>query len=128
MSVLSTPARLFEGLPDARGSHWRLAEHHAELGERVFHGVDDGRSAWYGAALAHALDAERVDDRAVLGERHRDLRHVVALGDGVVHEGARQELSALVVDQLFQEPGGDALDRAALELALDDRGIDRAPR
>src|SRR5216683_1606121 len=47
---------------------WRLAQHDAELAQRVLHGVHDGGRAGDGAALAHALDTEGIDDRAVLGE------------------------------------------------------------
>ena len=64
----------------------------------------------------------------MLGEGHRDGRHVVAARNRVVHEGAGEELARLVVDEAFHEPGGQALDGAALELRLHDRGIDGAPR
>src|SRR5262249_56124740 len=70
-------ARLLEGLPDARGGGGGFAERDAEFGQRVFHRVDDGRRSRDGAALAHALDAQRGDDRAVLGELDGQPRHVV---------------------------------------------------
>src|SRR3989304_3258049 len=54
LPVLSTPTGFLHRLPDARGCRGRLAEHHAELAERVLYGVDDGGRARDGAAFAHA--------------------------------------------------------------------------
>src|SRR5213593_2163091 len=62
----------------------------------------------------------------MLVEHHLQPRQVVRLRDRVVHETAAQQLTLRVVDDLFHEPGADGLGGAALELALDDRGVDGA--
>src|SRR5215472_11781018 len=118
--TLPTAPGVLHGLPDAPRRGGALAQHHVEIDERILDGVDNGRRARDGAALSHSLDAEWVDDRAVLGQRHVDRGHIVALGNGVVHEAARQELTRLVVHELFEKSGGQALDGAALELPFHD--------
>src|SRR5712664_3539820 len=98
-------------------SAWRRA---GVTGHRVLHRIGDGGGAGDGPALAHALDAQWIDRRAVLGLRDGDRREVVGAGDRVVHEAAREELARGVVDDLFHEAGADSLDGPALELSLDD--------
>src|SRR5262247_3831468 len=83
---LPTAPRVLHRLPDAPRRGGPLAQHHVEIDERILDGVDNGCRARDGAALSHSLDAEWVDDRAVLGQRHVDRGHIVALGNGVVHE------------------------------------------
>src|SRR6185369_9875323 len=100
------------------------ADGDAEVGDGVLHRVGDGGGAGDGAAFAHALDAEGIDGRAVLGERHGNGRQVVGAGNGVVHEAAGEELAALAVDDGLHEPGADGLHGAALQLCLDDHRID----
>src|SRR5215471_238090 len=59
---LPTARRVLHRLPDARRGGGALAQHHAELGQRVLDGVHDGGRARDRSALAHALHAERIDD------------------------------------------------------------------
>src|SRR5215467_14545143 len=105
-----------------------LADARAEVGDRVLDGVRDGRGAGDGAALADALDAERVDGRRVLVEGDRERRQLVGLRDRVVHQASGEELTTPVVHDFFHEPGADTLRRAALELRLHDHRIDGATR
>jgi len=65
-----------------RARHRDLADHHAEVGDRVFDRIGDRRGAGDGAALADALDAERVDRRGVRLEGDRERREVIGRGWG----------------------------------------------
>src|SRR5438093_9222990 len=123
---LTTRGHVVERVEQPRARHRDLADDHAEVGDRVFDRVRDRRGAGDGAALADALDAEGVDHRGVRLEGDRQRWELIGLGDRVVHEARGQELAVLVVDDRFHEPGADRLGSAALELALDDRRIDRA--
>src|SRR5262245_46243945 len=60
--TLPTAPRVLHRLPDAHRRGGALAQHHAELGQRVLDGVHDGSRARDGPALAHTLHAERIDD------------------------------------------------------------------
>src|SRR5215831_15344900 len=59
---LPTAPCVLDRLPDARRGGGALAQHHAELGQRVLDGVHDGGRARDRSALAHALHTERIDD------------------------------------------------------------------
>ena len=63
--------------PQAGRRDRHLADGDAEVGDRVLDRVGDGGGAGDGAALADALDAERIDGRAVLVERDGNRRQVV---------------------------------------------------
>ena len=55
--------------------------------------------------------------------REVEGRHVVGARHGVVHERAGQQLAALVVDRTLQQRLADALDDAAMHLALDQHRV-----
>ena len=97
-----------------------------QRGEGVGHGVDDGRRGADGPALTDALVAAGTRahglDVAVL-----DLGH---LGDGrdqVVDERAGDGVAVVVVGEVLVEGPADALDGAAVDLALDHVGVDHRP-
>ena len=62
-----------------------------------------------GIAGRRDLEVHRLDERELVGARH-----------GVVHEGAREELSLPVVDDLLDQPAADALGDAAVDLPVHD--------
>src|SRR6185436_2179216 len=112
--------------PDALGSQRHVDLLDAERREGVHHGVVDGRRRGNRPGLADALDAQRV----YLGRRlrHPELEdgEPIGLRHDVVHHRARQQLPVLVVGGALPERLADALDDAAVDLALDDHGIDHA--
>src|SRR5262249_20824456 len=122
--MLPIAPRVLHRLPDARRRGGAPVPYPPALRPPGLAGGHACGRAPGGPALANPLRAERIDDGAVLGEGHGDRRHVVALGNGVVHEAAREELPRLVVHKLLEEPGGEPLHGAALELALHDDRID----
>ena len=96
----------------------------AERRQRVDDGVDHGRGRGDGAGFADALDAQRIvragRGRAVEFERDQ----VVDLGQRVVHQRARDELSALVVHRVLPQRLTDALGQPPVELAVNDHRVD----
>src|SRR5215467_2128772 len=117
-----------EGREEPDGGDGDLADAGAEVGDGVLDCVRDGCRAGDGAALADALDAERVDGRRVLVESDRELGQLVGLRDRVVHQAPGEQLAACVIHDFFHEPGADTLRRAALQLRLHDHRIDGAAR
>src|SRR5436309_1490142 len=76
------------------------------------------------ARLAAALGAENIR----LG-RHRmegvsEERRILGARQGVVHVGAGQELTRFVVNHVFAQGLADALDDAAMRLAVDQERVD----
>src|SRR5262249_28800758 len=72
-----------EGREEPGGGDRDLANAGAEVGDRVLDRVRDGGGAGDGAALANALDAERVDSGRMLVERDRERGQLVGLRDCV---------------------------------------------
>ena len=52
-------------------------------------------------------------------------RHVLSPWHGVIHERAGDELAAVVVDRALHQSLADPLRQRALQLTLDDHGIER---
>ena len=57
----------------------------------------------------------------------RQGRHVLCARHGIVHEGAGEELACFIVDQLLAKGRPDPLGQTAVNLPLDDHGVDGAP-
>ena len=95
--------------------------------ERVLHRVGHRGRSRDRAALAHALGAERRDRRRVLEPVDLDGGHVGRGGLEVVHEGRREELARLVVAELLEQRGADAVHGRAVDHALDDQGVELPP-
>ena len=94
--------------------------------QRIDDGVDHRRGRADRPDLAAAFGAQRVvGAHGVLGG-HRHRWDVVGAGHRVVHERARQQLAAGVIQGVFQQRLADALGDAALNLALDDHRVDHA--
>ena len=55
-----------------------------------------------------------------------ERREIVGTRHAIVHERARLELAALVIDRVLVERLADALDQRAMDLALDDQRVDDA--
>src|SRR5215831_14171742 len=101
--------------------------------DRVRHadrGLDrrrDGRADAGDAALARALDAERIErGRGLLGKDHLDRRGLARGRHDVVGEACRQRISAFAVDELLVERAAEPLGEPADDLSLDQRRIDGA--
>src|SRR5207248_2819852 len=92
--------------------------------ERVLKRTDYRRSRADAAGLADALEAERVQRRKRLDVVDLDSRDLGRIRHQEVHETAVQELALLVVVHPLVEGAADALGDAAVNLPLDDRGID----
>src|SRR5262249_45306904 len=117
----SRPLTAFpDGPPHAlrRAGHGYVA--HAERAQRVHDRVDHGRGRRDGAGLADTLDAQRVAGCRGLGPVGDQVGHVRRAGYQVVHEGTGEQVAVGVVDGLLVQRLGDALDNAAVHLALDD--------
>src|SRR5436189_124056 len=79
-----------------------------------------------GAALAGTLDAERVGRARHVTADDGDLRQIVGAGNGVVQEGARQELAARrVVHAPLDQRLADPLRHGAVLLAVHDHRVHR---
>src|SRR5262249_26731232 len=91
------------------GRQRRRGDLDAEGAQRVFDGVADGRGRGDGAALAQALEPQRVARREALEVAEGDRRHLAARRQQVVHQAAAQKLAVLVVHQLLHQRIADAL-------------------
>ena len=79
------------------------------------------------AALARALDAERIERRRiVLGQDDLDVRRLAHGRQQIVGEGDGQRIAALVVGELLVERAAEPLREAAGDLALHQRRVDGA--
>ena len=92
--------------------------------QRIDDGVHDRRQRAGTARLAAAFDAQRIG----LG-RHgmaldREARRVLRPWQGVVGEGAGQQLALLVIDGALHNCLAEPLHDAAMRLALDQQRID----
>ena len=105
-------------------SMWRTPKRR----KRIHHGVHDGGGTTDGAGLAHALHAQRIHGRRRLGVAAFDPGHGCGSGNGVVGQLAGHELAVVVVDGLFPEGLAESLGDAAVDLPVDDQGVDDACR
>ena len=92
--------------------------------EGVRHRVGDGGRREHGAAVAHALGAQRVHRRRRNNMADHHLRHLGGGRTEIVGKGSGQELSLLIVGELFHQRGTEAVREAAVDLALDDERIE----
>src|SRR5439155_396484 len=92
-------------------------------GDRIRLSVNDRGRCRQGAALARALDAERVQRRGRLQVVHLERRHVGRARQRVVHQGAGDELAARVVDDLLDQRVADPVGDASVNLSLDHQRI-----
>src|SRR5262249_14153039 len=76
------------------------------------------------AGFADALGAERVQVRRRLEMIDLDRRDLVASRQRVVHEAGRERLPGRVVANLLEQRAAQAERHRAVDLALDDCGID----
>jgi hypothetical protein len=117
------PTRSEEPLPEllGRGRHVDMLD--AQGLERVDQGVDDRSAGADGARLAAALHTHGVVLAEHLDRGEVEVRQVVGPGHAVVHEGAGDQLAVLVVDGVLEQRLADALDDAAMDLALDQHRV-----
>ncbi len=93
----------------------------------VVDGGGDGGAHRVDAALARALQAERIERGwRILRDQHVEDRHFARGRHQVVGEIDRQRLAALVVEEFLEQRAADPLREAAGELTLDQHRIDGA--
>src|SRR5262249_39439738 len=113
----------FDRLPDLHRGHWYSNLGHAERRECVQNSAYNRRRGANCRPLAHASDAERIqtsrDFRAIRLER----RQVSRVRHSIVAVAANQRLAAAVVDHGLHEGLADALRRTAMDLTLDEQGV-----
>src|SRR5215472_4487877 len=56
-----------------------------------------------------------------------DRGRVTRPGDGIIGQACSEDLTRLVIDDLFVERGSDALSYCAVHLSVDNRRVDNAP-
>src|SRR4051794_19651493 len=88
---------------------------------RVADGAEDGGGGGDEGGLADALRSEGPLGLGVLNEAHVDLRHVADCRDQVV-----VQVFGAAWDVLLHQREAEPLRNAAVDLALDERRIDRA--
>ena len=91
----------------------------------IEHSIDDGGWRANRPGLAAALGAQRVVGARRADRAQLKVGQIVGTRHGVVHEAAGQQLARVaVVDAVFQQCLADALGQTAMNLALDDHGVD----
>jgi Zn-dependent protease with chaperone function len=113
-----------DGLADAAGEGRGPGEAHAQRRQRVVDGVDDRRRWRDRAALAQPLDAQGIAGGGVLQVLALDGGQVVGARQRVVHQRAGQQLAGVVVRHVLEKSSAHALGHPAVDLALDDDGVD----
>src|SRR5262245_56111234 len=110
---------------DALRRRRELVDRRAERRERVVDGVDYGDRRADRAALAQTLGPGDRGLRPCLAVMDLDRRNLARGRRQVVRETRGEDVAALVVDDLLEQCVGDALGDAAVNLAVDDHGIDQ---
>ena len=91
------PGLALQRLPDLLGRERHVEMAHAERRQRIEHGVGDRRRRAVGRQLADALEAQEIVGRGRGDGLDGEVGHVVGARQGVVHQGAGQELAGLLV-------------------------------
>ena len=114
-------------LPDSlRGRrHFQVAN--AEFGKGVHERVGDGRQGPDAAGLARPFDAKRVGLCRHRMTVHLHTRDVVSARHGIVHERAGQLLARTVEPNVFHQDLPDALRHPAMDLSMQQHGIEHGP-
>jgi len=99
----------------------------AELAQRIDDCIDGDGERRRGPAFAGRPNAERMGRRRHLADASVEERQSICPRHGVVHERARQQLSAPgIVKTLLKQRLPEALHDSAVGLAVDDQRIDGA--
>ena len=118
----SFPLMSFPRLRIAARTRSGVAGHAADAhAGRVVDRVEDRRRGRDQRLLADALGAERADRRGILDQDRFDRRHVADRRDQIV-----VQVLAAAGDELLHQRQAETLRDAALDLAFDQRRVDRA--
>src|SRR5215468_7706217 len=113
----------FDCLPNPHRGHWYRNVGHAERRECVQNSAYD---RWGGAdcrPFAHASDAEWIQIGRDLGTGRLERRHVSRVWHRIVAVAANQWVAPAVVDHCLHEGLADALRRTAMDLTIDQQGV-----
>src|SRR5262245_16497896 len=105
-----------------------LVDRGAERRQRIVDGVDHGDGSADRAAFAQTLGPGDRGLRPGLAVMDLDRRNLAGGRRQVVREARGEDVAALVVDDLLEQRIGDALGDAAVNLPVNDHGIDQPPR
>src|SRR5262249_6707440 len=111
---------------DALRRRRQLVAGDADRGEGIVDGVDDRRRRADGAALTQPLRLGDGRWRQRLEMMDFDRRDLSRGRRQIIRETRRENISGLIVDDLLEQRVGDALGNAAVDLPVDDHGIDQA--
>src|SRR3569623_1207743 len=100
---------------------------HAQVREGIVHCIGEARNATYVRRFSNALGPERMMGRG----RHREIgfpyRRLHRGGQEVVHYSVAEQIAAGVDRQQLPHRHGVGFGEAAVDLALDDHGVDAGP-
>src|SRR5262245_31493994 len=119
--------RIVYQLPDARRRERQLTWRDTKRSQRVRDRVGDHAADRNDTALTGALGSERIVRRRVLLERDRtNVRKIIRGRQQIVGKRAGQQLSILVIDQLFEQRSTESLHDRADRLPMERYRIDDA--
>src|SRR5215831_16868870 len=127
--LMSGPARYANRAQrgaDALRRCWKLVDRDAERGKGIVDGVDDRRRRADGAALAQPFGLGDGRWRQRLEMMDFDRWDFPRGRRQIIRQAGRENVAGLVVDDLLEQRIGDALGNAAVDLPVDDHGIDQA--
>ena len=116
------------GAPDALGGGRHFDVGHAKFGERVDNRIDDDAECRGRPAFAGRADPERVGRGRNFAELGREKRQPVGARQRVIQQRAGQQLTGVaIVDAILAQCLAEPVGNAAMDLAMHDQRIDRAP-
>src|SRR5205807_1582502 len=114
------PSRPLEQAKQSLRCHWQLEDGGAKRLERVGQRVRDRRWRTNSTAFAHAPKTASCGWGFDLKMPGTDRGHITCPGERVIDQTCREDLTRLVIHDLFVERGSDALSYRAMHLAVDD--------
>src|SRR4051812_9307913 len=135
--VTDRPTKFMSGLPprgsraqsraDALRRRRELVDRYAERRQGVVDGVDYCGGRPDRAALAQSFGLGEGRFRQCLQMVDLDGRNLARRRRQVVRQACREDVAGLIVDDLFEQRVGNALGHTAVNLPVDDHGVDQAP-
>src|SRR5450759_1062776 len=113
-----------DSIAEGGGTNRQLRNRDAERAHRVVHSTEDGCGRAEIAGFARSLLAEYGERRRRAMVDDLDLGHFMRGGQQIIHEGLRDHLPLLVVDELFEQGGSYAMSYTAERHSPDDVRID----
>src|SRR5262249_3531609 len=126
MSGLARRANRAQRGADALRRRRKLVDRDAERREGIVDGVDDRRRRADGAALAQPFGLGDGRWRQRLEMMDFDRWDFPRGRRQIIRQACRENIAGLIVDDLLEQRVGDGLGNAAVDLPVDDHGIDQA--